>query len=137
MLFRIALGSSRQGLSNTVGLGLLSVIIGALSPQHAVADINRVSSDGDVYIVSENAHGFVLTSQYPKTRFIEGGSNSSFNEARDVFYFGRSCDTFHKDFGAGTWGWANAGFGATFENGFSLWFPRQDVPWEGGFECRE
>lgn len=103
----------------------------------AFADVERVSTDGDVYVVSENENGFVLTSKYPKSRFVERGSASYFSDGADIFYFGRSCDTFHERLGTGTWGWANAGFGADFQNGFSIWFPRQDVPWEGGMECRE
>lgn len=109
----------------------------SLSTLPAQADIERISSDGDTYVVSENENGFVLTSKYPKSRFIEDGSNSQFIEVWEIFYFGKSCDTYHERLGDGTWSWANAGFGADFANRFSIWFPRQDVPWEGGFQCRE
>jgi hypothetical protein len=119
----------------TMRVVLFGPILAALLTSPAYAEVEPVSSSGDIYTVSENVNGFVLTSKYPKSHFIEQGASSYFVEGPDVFYFGRSCDAFHKLFGNGTWSWANAGYGAQFEGGFSLWFPRQDVPWESGLSC--
>jgi hypothetical protein len=111
-------------------------ILAAMLTSPAYAEVERTSDSGDRYTVSENEHGFVLTSKFPKSHFIDQGAYSYYVEGRDVFYFGRSCDAFHKLFGNGTWFWVNAGYGAQFESEFSLWFPRQDVPWEGGYSCQ-
>lgn len=121
----------------TIRVALFAPILAAMLSSPANAEVERISASGDIYTVSENENGFVLTSKFPKSRFIDQGARSFVVEGPDVFYFGRSCDTFHNLFGAGTWSWANAGYGAQFDSGFSLWFPRQDVPWEGGFDCQE
>ena len=93
-------------------------MLAALLTSPAYAEVEPVSSSGDIYTFSENVNGFVLTSKYPKSRFIEQGASSYFVDGPDVFYFGRSCDAFHELFGNGSWSWANAGYGAQFESGF-------------------
>ncbi|WP_189412486.1 hypothetical protein [Neogemmobacter tilapiae] len=95
-----------------------------------------VSSAGDRYSISENENGGILTSLYPKSRFVEAGANSYVVDGLDVIYFGKDCDAFHKVFGKGTFGWANGGFLATFESGAEIGFPRQDLPWEHLTKCR-
>ena len=87
----------------------------------AMADITtRRDSSGVPYSVEENANGIVLRSLLGET-----------------LYLGKDCDAFHTEFGSGSWGWSNAGFGASFAKN-AIGFERQDVP--GGsdyWKCRE
>ena len=98
-------------------------------------DVFYVSGAGDDYSIEVNANGYVLTSRYPKARFVEAGANARVVRGAETFYFGRQCDAVHTLFGAGRWGWANGGFGAEFD-GFTLFFPRQELPEGPGLACR-
>ncbi|MBI1220300.1 MAG: hypothetical protein GC186_17335 [Rhodobacteraceae bacterium] len=104
-------------------------------PLHA-ASRTVVSSEGDTYYATENANGGILTSKYPRPRYIEQGAASHVIDGKEVIYFGRSCDAFTKAYSVGTWGWANGGFVATFNNGARIGFPRQDPPWDDLLQCR-
>lgn len=106
------------------------------TPALAGDDDYYVSSAGDDYAIAVNQNGYVLTSRYPKARFVEAGANSHVVRGRETFYFGSNCDAAHDLFGSGTWGWANGGFGADFETGFQLRFPRQELPSGHGGICR-
>ena len=105
------------------------------SPALAQEDVFYVSGAGDDYRISANANGYVLTSRYPKARFVEAGANSRVVRGIETFYFGKACDAAHEVFGNGRWGWANGGFGAEF-GGFTLMFPRQELPDGPGLTCR-
>jgi hypothetical protein len=94
-----------------------------------------VSGAGDDYQVTANASGYVLTSRYPKARFVDRGAASYVVRGVETFYFGTSCDAAHEVFGNGKWGWANGGFGAEFDSGFRLMFPRQELPEGHGGIC--
>ena len=114
-----------------------ALITCALSaPAAAQDDSFYVSSTGDDYTIAANENGYVLTSRYPKARFVEAGANSYVVRGIETFYFGRNCDAVHEVFGSGKWGWANAGFGADFEGGFQFRFPRQELPEGHGGICR-
>ena len=116
-------------------LPILSAL-GAFSSTVAAQEATYVSSDGDEYFASENEHGGVMTSRYPKSRFVEMGAASHTIDGYEIIYFGRSCDAFTKAFGSGTWGRANGGFVVEFQNGARMAFPRQDLPWESLIHCR-
>jgi len=45
----------------------------------------------------------------------------------EVLYLGQSCDSFLDEVGTGSWGWANGGFGAEFDTGLRVMFPRQEL----------
>ena len=96
---------------------------------------NFISSDGDAYEAEANASGVVLTSLYPKFRFIEAGAASRVIEGREKLYLGKACDAFAEPFGNGTWGWANGGFILTFDGGKRLAFPRQEPPEGANLDC--
>jgi hypothetical protein len=98
-------------------------------------DFLYLSSDGDEYRASENEHGGVLTSLYPKARFIEAGADSHVVRGIETIYFGRSCDASSEAFGEGTWNWSNGGFRVNFDKGKILGFPRQEIPWESLLHC--
>lgn len=72
--------------------------------------IDRTDDNGVTYRVSENVNGIVMQ-----------GDNGS------TLYLGRDCDAFHTTFGAGSWGFANAGFWANLSSG-GVFFPRNDHP---------
>lgn len=95
-----------------------------------------VSGAGDDYEINANTSGYVLSSRYPKARFIEQGASSYVKRGVETFYFGKTCDAAHEVFGAGSWGWANGGFGAEFNDGFRLMFPRQELPEGHSGICR-
>lgn len=105
------------------------------TPALAQSDVFYVSGAGDDYTIASNANGYVLTSRYPKARFVEAGTDSRVVRGVETFYFGKDCDAFHDLFGNGTWGWANGGFGAEFDS-FRLMFPRQELPEGPGLDCR-
>ncbi len=102
-------------------------------PQTALADF--VSSDGDRYTAEANHNGVVLTSVYPKARFIEDGTTSSILEGVEVLFLGSSCDAYSKAFGDGNWGWGNGGFVIDFDGGKRLAFPRQAPPDGAEIDC--
>ncbi len=57
-----------------------------------------------------------------------------------ILYLGKDCDAFSPQYGAGTWGWANAGFNVTFpKSGKFIGFARQESPVEERLPtlCRE
>lgn len=85
---------------------------------------NAYSSDGHSYQMTCNDNGFVLTSVYPTARFIDKGVASEVIEGFETIYLGKSCDAYHEVFGNGTWGIANGGFVASFDNN-RVGFPRQ------------
>ncbi|MEP2532237.1 hypothetical protein [Shimia sp.] len=116
-------------------LGIVAFVSVCAGPVWANDDVYYVSGGGDDYVITANANGYVLTSRYPKARFVEAGVNSHVVRGVETFYFGKDCDAAHTLFGAGTWGWANGGFGADFES-FQLRFPRQELPDGPGLECR-
>ncbi|MDU8929339.1 hypothetical protein RXV86_18250 [Alisedimentitalea sp. MJ-SS2] len=115
---------------------ILALTLGIATPAVSDDDAFYVSSGGDDYTISVNASGFVLTSRYPKARFVEQGTNSYVVRGIETFYFGTSCDASHEVFGTGKWSWANGGFRAEFEDGFILGFPRQELPEGHGSICR-
>jgi len=112
----------------------IAVAFGTICASPLGAQQPFVSSAGDDYAVSMNANGFAMTSLYPKARFVEQGAGSYVVRGIETFYFGVSCDALHNLFGQGTWGWANGGFGASFD-GFEIWFPRQSPPENSGSNC--
>ena len=100
-----------------------------------------VSSDGHSYNSSCNSNGHKLSSEYPVSRFIEGGGGASrIERGIEVFYLGKSCDVSNKVFGSGTWCWANGGFRIEFDDGALVGFPRQElycsINDELGMDCR-
>ena len=111
------------------GLFRIAAIFATLATATAASDADyHVSGAGDDYAIAVNENGYVLTSRYPKARFIEAGADSRVVRGVETFYFGRNCDAAHAVFGTGRWGWANGGFGADFPGGFQLRFPRQELP---------
>jgi len=73
-----------------------------------VAQGVRETSDGQRYLMTSNAHGYVLTGP------------------DETIYLGRSCDAVSTTSGSGSWDWANGGFCVSLETR-SICFPRQDV----------
>lgn len=116
-----------------------AILLGVLTianPALASDDDYYVSSGGDDYAITVNDNGYVLQSRYPKARFVENGAASYVERGTETFFFGRNCDASHALFGNGKWGWANGGFGADFEGGFTLRFPRQELPDGHTTSCR-
>jgi len=95
-------------------------------PLPASADNFDYVSDHHSWSLSCNESGYVLTSQYPVTRFHEAGANSSVTRDRETLYLGRSCDASNAALGTGKWCWANGGFAAEFET-HRMGFPRQEL----------
>lgn len=106
----------------------------AVLPASASAEgsewFGSVSSDGHSYQVTCNESGFILTSTYPVSRFIENGVLSTVREGIETIYLGKSCDAFTEAYGAGTWGFANGGYAVSFED-YRVGFPRQAPYCEG------
>ncbi|MCB1491258.1 MAG: hypothetical protein KDJ77_05580 [Rhodobiaceae bacterium] len=102
--------------------GFAIPLLFALSVGPALAEaITYTASDGVEYAATPNAHGVVLE---PRDA---GGAGK--------LYLGKACDAFSEDYGKGTWGWANGGFGADFPD-FEIRFPRQEVQWTDSLDCR-
>ena len=108
-------------------------ILAMLVPQLAAAQTASViGSNGMRYTMTENEHGFVLTSLYPLAR--EVAAPGIFEEGLEVMYFGKTCDASSPVMGDGTWDFGNAGFGARLERArdgyppirFSVGFPRME-----------
>jgi hypothetical protein len=76
------------------------------------------SSDGEVYYVTYNKYGAVIT---------------SWNGV--MLYAGKNCDTYSTLHGKGTWGFANGGFNLDFEKK-KFGFPRQELNMTGIDKCR-
>ena len=75
------------------------------------------------FIPTKNENGVILTStgvQYtlvgssPKTDVKQMLGTSTL--AIETLYVGKSCDTFSKRHGKGSWGWANGGFSVDFKS---------------------
>lgn len=98
-----------------------------VTPAYAQSDL-FISNLGDGYRAEVNAHGVVLTSEFVKHYFIEGGVNSRVEDRHEVIYLGKSCDAEAFYWGKGRFGQANGGFVITFEAGHQIAFPRQEVP---------
>ena len=116
-------------------LTISAVFLCCAAPVLAGDEEYYVSGAGDDYAITANANGYVLTSRYPKARFVEQGAASYVVRGVETFYFGKNCDAAHEVFGNGKWGWANGGFGAEFDGGFRLMFPRQELPEGHGGIC--
>lgn len=116
-------------------IGSLCVACPESMPEASAQDFVYISSDGDEYTYVANENGAVLTSVYPKHYWVGQGAATTTVKGLDVFYFGKDCDATHKYHGTGTWGWANGGFGADFDD-FSLRFPRQETLWNDDLGCR-
>lgn len=101
--------------------------LAALAAGIASAKAQYVSSEGHSYTSSCNASGYVFSSEYPVSRFIEGGAASRIEKGTEVIYLGKSCDASNKVLGSGKWCWANGGFVIEFEAGSRLGFPRQEL----------
>lgn len=94
-----------------------------------------VSDAGDEYVATPNANGAAFQSRYPKVRQVGSGAGRRMVRGLDKMYFGKNCDALHEVYGHGTWGWANGGFGADFEN-FAIRFPGQEVGWTDALDCQ-
>ncbi|MHA7870442.1 MAG: hypothetical protein ACX93U_23465 [Salipiger thiooxidans] len=105
-----------------IALGLLSTALRAQP-----VDEPYVSSDGHEYALTCNADGYVLTSLAPVSRFRGQGADTQVTKRTEVLYLGQSCDSFLDVAGTGSWGWANGGFGAEFDTGLRVMFPRQEL----------
>ncbi len=103
--------------------------------QASAQSASYFSSFGDEFLLSTNEDGGVLRSVYPKAWFVEAGAESRIEKGNDVIYLGKNCDSYHKLFGKGTWGWANGGFRVDFEN-TNIGFARQEIDIGNGMGCR-
>lgn len=111
-------------------LAIFSLLVVLVVTGRARAE-DYISSSGHSYILSCNKDGYVLTSRYPVSRWIGEGYQTRAITDREAIYLGKSCDAFHEVLGKGTWGWANGGFAATFENDTRIGFPRQELQCDG------
>ncbi|MCR8546790.1 hypothetical protein M4578_03040 [Salipiger sp. P9] len=104
-----------------------SIVLGLWGATAAAEDIPYVSSEGHEYRLTCTRDGYVLTSMAPVSRFTGQGAATQVARRTETLYLGRSCDSFLDVAGAGTWGWANGGFGAEFPGGLRVMFPRQEL----------
>jgi hypothetical protein len=94
---------------------------------HAEATLVLTSSEGHAYRVNCNRNGYVLTSIYPVSRFINGSSGVRVYRGKEIIYLGSSCDSFTNSYGPGKWGWANGGIRVEFSGGEFIGFPKQEL----------
>lgn len=98
----------------------------AASLMPSLAAAQYISGDGHQYELSCNDNGFVLTSQYPVSRWTGMGADTQVITDTEVLMLGNSCDAINEVFGSGTWMWANGGFMAEFDS-YRIGFPRQEL----------
>jgi len=101
--------------------------------QFSNAYIGCYSSGCTEFVGTKNIHGAVLKSTGIQYRWVGYGVASKAEKIigakklkKVVLYLGKSCDTYSKSYGKGTWEWANGGFIVKFKNE-EFGFGRQEI----------
>jgi len=75
------------------------------------------------FLPKKNKNGVILTSTGVQYRLVSSGSGSDMKEMLgsstlniETLYVGRSCDSFSKRHGKGSWGWDDNGFNVRFKS---------------------
>lgn len=123
------LGTVPGGTAMRIILTIVAIALGFVSTALRAQPVDQayVSSGGHEYALSCNADGYVLTSLAPVSRFRGRVADTQVTKRTEVLYLGQSCDSFLDEAGTGSWGWANGGFGAEFDTGLRVMFPRQEL----------
>ena len=118
------------------------IVISSLSSAYAYVGCYSKGCTG--FTIERNKHGAILTSDGKKYRWTgDTGVNMHPVEIKNdkrlkkiTLYLGKSCDTYSKLYGKGTWSWANGGFIIEFNNE-RFGFGRQelDIDTDEAFGC--
>ena len=101
-------------MTSNISVGVLCAIF--ISAHAVVA--HYVDSEGRKYIAKTAAQGVILESR---------------NLTMQLW---RNCSASSRQYGKGTWAWANGGFSVIFA-GTSVRFPRQEIDLDNNGACRE